>query len=145
VLATRFRPLAPLLADAVVVVLSGAGLAVPADVGLADTGLAVLADTGLAEFAAEVLGLVADAARVSARSSSAGSCAVPALAPLLFCSVPCSGSSRFFSVVVWRRGMAGWQPLHPPPQIGDRPAFWLLSAVWEVRVDRLVPGRAGLG
>src|SRR5580704_11111064 len=125
VLAAWLRPFAPLLlllADPVVVVLADAGLAVLAGAGaavlagagaaglagagaavLAGAGAAVLADAGLTVLVSGALVLLADAVRVSATLSSAtlssaDACAVPALPPLLLCSVPCSGSSRFFSL-----------------------------------------------
>src|SRR5580698_6127040 len=115
VLAAWLRPFAPLLllADAVVVVLADAGLVVLADAGaavLADAGAAVLADAGAAVLVSGALVLLADAVLVSATlssatPSSAGACAVPALPPLLLCSVPCSGSSRFFSLATGGLGV----------------------------------------
>jgi hypothetical protein len=102
-----------LLADAVVVVLADAGAAVLADAGaavLADAGAAVLAGAGLTVLVSGALLLLADTVLVSATLSlatlsSAGACAVPALPPLLLCSFPCSGSSRFFSLATGGLGV----------------------------------------
>src|SRR5580692_1109208 len=116
VLAAWLRPFAPLLlllADAVVVVLADAGAAVLADAGaavLADAGAAVLAGAGLTVLVSGALLLLADTVLVSATLSlatlsSAGACAVPALPPLLLCSFPCSGSSRFFSLATGGLGV----------------------------------------
>jgi hypothetical protein len=102
-MAAWLRPFAPLL-----LLLADAGLAVLADAGaavLADAGAAVLADAGLAVLVSGALVLLADAVLVSATLSSADLCAVPALPPLLLCSVPCSGSSRFFSLATGGLGV----------------------------------------
>jgi len=93
-----------LLADAGAAVLADAGAAV-----LADAGAAVLAGAGLTVLVSGAL-LLADTVLVSATLSlatlsSAGACAVPALPPLLLCSFPCSGSSRFFSLATGGLGV----------------------------------------
>src|SRR5580692_12041390 len=108
VLAAWLRPFAPLL----LLVLADAGAAVLADAGaavLADAGAAVLAGAGLTVLVSGAL-LLADTVLVSATLSlatlsSAGACAVPALPPLLLCSFPCSGSSRFFSLATGGLGV----------------------------------------
>src|SRR5580704_18125059 len=107
VLAAWLRPFAPLL-----LLLADAGAAVLADAGaavLADAGAAVLAGAGLTVLVSGAL-LLADTVLVSATLSlatlsSAGACALPALPPLLLCSFPCSGSSRFFSLATGGLGV----------------------------------------
>jgi hypothetical protein len=155
VLATRFRPAAPLLlAAAVLGMLSGAGLGTLSLIGLgplsgiglgtlsviglgplsgavlgmlsgaglgttSGIGLGMLSGIGLGALSGAVLGtsseislgglaagvlaagalvLAGGAVLASARPFRTGSAAVLACAPLLLCSVRCSGSSRFFSL-----------------------------------------------